>query len=85
MPGLLTCENLECCIAELELDKSHTLNNKMDEAFIQGVFFNWTPPEFAKCRPVSNQFEKNVRVQDWPPLGDRKKLKCSDWPPLKKI
>ena len=21
---------------------------------IQGVFFNWAPPEFAKCWPVSN-------------------------------
>ena len=21
---------------------------------IQGVFFNWTSPEFAKCLPVSN-------------------------------
>ena len=52
---------------------------------IQGVFFNWPPPEFAKCRPVSNQFEKIVRVQDWPPLCDCKKLKCSDWPPLYKL
>ena len=43
---------------------------------VQGVFFNWPPPEFAKCRPVSNIFEKYVRVQDWPPLFDWKKLKC---------
>ena len=35
---------------------------------IQGVFFNWPPPEFAKCWPVSNWFQKNVRVPDWPPL-----------------
>ena len=35
---------------------------------IQGVFFNWAPPEFAKCWPVSNWFQKNVRVPDWPPL-----------------
>ena len=52
---------------------------------IQGVFFNWPPPEFAKCRLVSNQFEKNVRVQDWPPLCDWKNLKCLDWPPLEKL
>ena len=49
-------------------------------------FFNWPPPEFANCRPVSNKFkEKNVRVQDWLPLCDWKKLKCSDWPPLEKL
>ena len=35
---------------------------------IQGVFFNWASPEFAKCWPVSNWFKKNVRVSDWPPL-----------------
>ena len=35
---------------------------------IEGVFFNWPPPEFAKCWPVSNWFQKNVRVPDWPPL-----------------
>ena len=35
---------------------------------IQGVFFTWPPPEFAKCWPVSNWFQKNVRVPDWPPL-----------------
>ena len=35
---------------------------------IQGVFFNWPPPEFAKCWLVSNWFQKNVRVPDWPPL-----------------
>jgi hypothetical protein len=38
-------------------------------AFIQGDFFNWASPEFAKCWPVSNRFQKNVRVLDWPPLG----------------
>ena len=27
----------------------------------------------------------NVRVQDWLPLCDWKKLKCSDWPPLEKL
>ena len=36
--------------------------------YIQGDFFNWPPPEFAKCWPVSNWFQKNVRVPDWPPL-----------------
>ena len=35
---------------------------------VQGVFFNWAHPEFAKCRPVSNRFQKNDRVPDWPPL-----------------
>ena len=35
---------------------------------IQGVFFNWAHPKFAKCRPVSNRFQKNDRVPDWPPL-----------------
>ena len=33
----------------------------------QGVFSNWAYPEFAKCRPVSNRFQKNDRVPDWPP------------------
>ena len=44
--------------------------------YIQGVFFNWAHPEFAKCRPVSNQFQKNDRVPDWPPPHDEKKTKC---------
>ena len=35
---------------------------------LQGVFFNWAHPEFAKCRPVSNRFQKNDRVPDWAPL-----------------
>ena len=34
---------------------------------IQGDFFNWASPEFAKCWPVSNGFQKDVRVPDWPP------------------
>ena len=25
---------------------------------VQGVFFNWPSPEFAKCWPVSDQFQK---------------------------
>ena len=36
--------------------------------YLQGVFFNWAHPEFAKCRLVSNRFQKNDRVPDWPPL-----------------
>ena len=38
-----------------------------------GCFFNWASPEFAKCWPVSNWFQKNVRVPDWPPpmIGKR--------------
>ena len=43
---------------------------------IQGDFFNWPPPEFAKCWPVRNRFRKNLRVPDWPPLYDQKKSKC---------
>ena len=35
---------------------------------LQGDFFNWASLEFAKCWPVSNQFQKNGRVPDWPPL-----------------
>ena len=38
-----------------------------NEENIQGGFFNWPPLEFAKCWPVSNRFQKNVRVPDWPP------------------
>ena len=30
-------------------------------------FLTGPPPEFAKCWPVSNWFQKNVRVPDWPP------------------
>ena len=43
------------------------LNKKKSEALehggacnIQGVFFNWASPEFAKCWPVSNQFKKKM-------------------------
>ena len=43
---------------------------------LQGGFFNWPPPEFAKCWPVSNWFKKNVRVPDFPPPCDRKTTKC---------
>ena len=38
------------------------------QLMIQGDFFNWASLEFAKCWPVSNQFQKNGRVPDWPPL-----------------
>ena len=38
------------------------------------VFFNWPPPEFAKCWPVSNRFRKES--QTGPPPYDRKKSKC---------
>ena len=44
---------------------------------IQGDFFNWPPPEFAKCWPVSNWFQKDVRVPDWPPLMI--KIRLSVW------
>ena len=37
--------------------------------YLQGDFFNWASPEFAKCWPVSDLFQKNVNVPDWPPLG----------------
>ena len=37
--------------------------------YMQGDFFNWASPEFAKCWPVSDWFQKNVKVPDWPPLG----------------
>ena len=43
---------------------------------VQGDFFNWASPQFAKCWPVSNWFQKNVRVPDWPPPNDRKQSKC---------
>ena len=41
---------------------------------IQGDFFNWASPEFAKCWLESNWFQKNVRVPDWPPLMIEKSL-----------
>ena len=39
-------------------------------------FLTGPPPEFAKCWPVSNWFQKNIRVSDWPPLMSEKKSKC---------
>ena len=45
---------------------SGTLRQQL--TILQGFFFNWAFPEFAKCWPVSNQLRKNVRVLDWPPL-----------------
>ena len=47
---------------------SHLLLMKSIPLHIQGDFFYCPPPEFAKCWPVSNWFQKNVRVPDWPPL-----------------
>ena len=43
------------------LVKLHLQN--LDKAFVQGGFFNWPPPEFAKCRPVSNQFEEKETLE----------------------
>ena len=41
-----------------------------------GWFFNWPSPEFAKCWPVSNWFQKNVKSPRLaPPPNDRKKAK----------
>ena len=60
------------------------VNGKMIPGHLYRVFFfTGPPPEFAKCRPVSNQFEKTLKVQDWPSLFDWDKLECSDCPPLK--
>ena len=39
---------------------------------VQGGFFKWASPEFAKCCPVSNWLKKNGRVPDWPPLMKKK-------------
>ena len=30
---------------------------------LQGGFFNWPSPEFAKCWPLSNWFQKNLESQ----------------------
>ena len=36
--------------------------------YLQGVFFNWASPEFAKCWPVSNRFKKKtLESQTGPP------------------
>ena len=45
---------------------------------IQGDFFNWSYPDFAKCRPVNNHFQKFGRVQDWPYPMFGKKFKCRE-------
>ena len=37
--------------------------------FYRVFVFNWASPEFGKCWPVSNWFQKNIRVLDWPPIG----------------
>ena len=55
-----------------DIKSAQIANN--DQAKIQGGFFNWPSPEFAKCWPVSNWFQKNVRVPDWPPPVIEKRL-----------
>ena len=35
-------------------DPSESGITRQDIQYLQGVFFNWAHPEFAKCRPVSN-------------------------------
>ena len=37
------------------------LHLKWPEQRDTGCFFNWASPEFAKCWPVSNWFQKNVK------------------------
>ena len=32
------------------------------ELIVQGDFFNWASPEFAKYWPVSNRFQKSPRL-----------------------
>ena len=51
-----------------EINETYTDLIRTPMLVLQGDFFNWPPPEFAKCWPVSNWFQKNVRVPDWPPL-----------------
>ena len=35
-------------------------------------FFNWHPPEFAECCPVSNRLQNSVRVPDrHPPIIEK--------------
>ena len=53
---------------DIKAEKREDLESKVVMNQIQGVFFNWAHPKFAKCRPVSNRFQKNDRVPDWPPL-----------------
>ena len=53
---------------EAEIFAEENRRNNASGRFVQGVFFNLAHPEFAKCRPVSNRFQKNDRVPDWPPL-----------------
>ena len=56
-------------ISDLESDDDDERGIKVINLMIlQSVFFNWASPEFAKCWPANNQFQKNVRVPDWPPL-----------------
>ena len=57
--------------------------NDISEFDIQGDFLTAPlPPEFAKSWLVSNWFQKNVRVPDWPP-HDRKTPNClAKWIPF---
>ena len=50
-----------------------------------GCFFNWPHPEFAKCWPVSNWFQKNVKVPDWPPLWSENDGEVNVIPTLRKF
>ena len=54
------------CWTSVALDYHHLVKR---EYTYRVVFFNWASPEFAKCWPVSNWFQKNIRVPDWPPIG----------------
>ena len=38
--------------------------------FIQGDFFNWASPEYDKCWPESDWFQK--KIPDWPPPSFQK-------------
>ena len=80
---LLTLFSLLTRISLLTLLSVHTPYTFLEQngyfglyGYIQGDFFNWPPPEFAKCWPVRNRFRKNLRVPDWPPLYDQIKSKC---------
>ena len=43
---------------------------------IQGDFFNWDSPEFAKCWSVSNWFKKTLESHTGPPMI---KKRLSNW------
>ena len=66
---------VECLTSYLtqHISTLHALSSKTSTTFLflidryRVIFFNWASPEFAKCWPVSNRFQKDVRVPDWPP------------------